>query len=369
MPEPISEMAADGRPSSIPPAARWFYDAQEWLLCQRDEQGELHGPLRSFRADGTRWLEFEYRHGKRHGPFRRFHASGAIEQEGRYFDDLADGLLCVYANGEQTRTIRECCIPDGTRVMRQEHRRGQLLAESYHAADGRRLFDPNAAASPSDWPKPLREREDDVLSGVYDFWSSREPLIVADPDAARVEQPLGALREAIDRAAQRVEAHRAVLMARGEQRIPPHVSRLISGAPLRRFSFKSEDGETVHVDETLALNDRPTPELVRRTRIEWTALCWLCWAAGLDRVAVPTQIVPRPELFAALVVSSERQAALSGHDLRPDGDAHFHSLNEMHLPASALAHLADHYREMRAVLLFVSDPECQSPWQDDLGRA
>jgi hypothetical protein len=185
--------------------ARWFFDAQEWLSCERDERDELRGSLRSYRAAGTPWLECEYRHGQRHGPFRRFYASGQLAQEGRYFDDFLDGLLSVFSEGDDGYSIRECCIAPGKRVMKQEHRRGKLLAQSFYAADGARLFDPNATSPVVSWPEPLREREGDWLGGAFDFWPSREPLVVADPDAAHVEQPLPALRAAINRAAQRVQ--------------------------------------------------------------------------------------------------------------------------------------------------------------------
>jgi hypothetical protein len=98
-------------------------------------------------------------------------------------------------------------------------------------------------------------------------------------------------------------------------------------------------------------------------------LCWLCWAAGLDEIAYPSQIAARPELYAALLLASERQATLSGHEPKADAAPHFHGIDETTLPASALEDIADHYREIRAVLLFATDPECRSPWQNDLGRA
>ena len=116
------------RPSNVPHNARWFFASDEWLFCERDSGGELHGPFRTYRADGTPELSFEYRHGKRHGPFQRFYASGRLAQEGRYFDDLLDGLVVSRSDGENTYSIRECCIPETARVMKQEHRRGQLLA-------------------------------------------------------------------------------------------------------------------------------------------------------------------------------------------------------------------------------------------------
>ncbi|HEY3253065.1 MAG TPA: hypothetical protein VGJ91_03920 [Polyangiaceae bacterium] len=367
---------SSARPSNVPHNARWFFDSQEWLFCERDEEGELHGSVRTFREDGTPWLEFEYRHGKRHGPFRRFYASGQVAQTGRYFDDLLDGLLVVRSDAENTYSIRECCIPAAARTMKQEHRRGHLLAESFEDEQGQRLVDQEGGPGASDFPEPLREREDDVLRFGYDFWPAREAISALreadESNQASVEQPLRAVREAILRSAQRFLALRRALLERSVAPVPPDISAdfLVAPLPLRRYSFDAEsaDGKVaVHVDE-LPSESKSTRELCQRARLEWTALCWLCWAVGLDQVALPQRIESRPELYAALVAASERQARLSGHDLQPSAAPHFHGLDETRLPASALAHLADHYREIRAVLLFLCDAECQSPWQDDLGR-
>ncbi|MEI9942066.1 MAG: hypothetical protein WDO69_33040 [Pseudomonadota bacterium] len=362
------------RPSNVPLNARWFFDSEEWLFCERDADGELHGSVRTYREDGTPWLEFEFRHGKRHGPFRRFYASGHVAQAGRYFDDLLDGLLVVRSDGENTYSIRPCCIPEAARVMKQEHRRGQLLAEIFEDEQGQRLADAEGVPGANGWPEPLREREDDVLAFGFDFWPGRESFAGAsEADQASVEQSLPAVRQAIQRSAQRLLAFRRELLNRGVSLVPPDISRLIAdfGLSLRRFSFETEydDGKvTVSVDETPVLSGS-TRELCTRARLEWTALCWLCWAVGLDQIALPERLESHEDLYAALVSASERQAGLTGHDLKPSAAPHFHGLDETRLPASALAHLADHYREIRAVLLFLSDAECQSPWQDDLGRA
>jgi len=364
------------RPGNVPHNARWFYASDEWLFCERDADGELHGAYRTYRADGTPELEFEYRHGKRHGPFRRFYASGQLAQEGRYFDDLLDGLVVFRSDGANAYSIRECCIPANARVMKQEHRRGQLLAEICEDEHGRRLADAEGAPGASGWPEPLREREDDVSGIAYDFWPAREaPVLAGDASGAgeaRVEQSLLVVRETIQRSAQRLWSLRADSLAQGSASVPPDVSALLGVPPsLRQFSFTVEGDEDDQI--TVRADESPprwgsTRELSARVRLEWTTLCWLCWAVGLDEIALPEHIQSRVELHAVLVAASERQAALTGHDTKPSAASHFHGLDETRLPASALAHLADHYREIRAVLLFLSDAECQSLWQDDLGR-
>src|SRR6185369_7345551 len=281
------------RPSSVPPNARWFFDSEEWLYCERDAHGELHGSLRTYREDGTPWLEYEYKHGKRHGPFRRYHASGQVAQEGRYFDDLLDGLVSFLSDGENRYSIRECCIPASTRVMRQEHRRGQLLAETYEDERGQLLEDPAIGApGAKGWPQPLCEREDQMLSLAFDFWPAREALSsTLELTEACVEQPMLAVRQAIQRSAQRLLVLRREHASRGLSLDSPDVSLLVTEPepPLRRFAFEADSDAgklTVRVDETIA-PAQSTRELRVQIRLEWTVLCWLCWAVGLDEIALP----------------------------------------------------------------------------------
>lgn len=369
-------MAAPVRPGNVPALAEWYFDSREWVLCARDAQGELHGPLRAYREDGTASLELEYLHGRREGPFRRFHGSGKLAQRGRYFDDVPDGLLSVYSDGESAHTIRECCILDAARVMRQEFRRGQLLAESFYDAQGELLPSAEGAFGARGWPQPLRERESDLLGIAFAFWPSSEVLPAAASELpVEVEQPLSVLRDAIQRAALRLHSLRLQLLARGAQHLPPDTSALAERAPpLRRFTFTTLVGEgassvevDVEVDETLPIA-RGVEELWIRAHLEWTLLSTLCWAAGSPQIELPERILARAELYAALLHASGRVGALSGHELEPNREVHFHDQDETVLPASALELLASHYGEIRAALLFAMDPECQSPWQDDLGR-
>jgi hypothetical protein len=353
------------RPPSVPVSAEWDFESGTWVLGRRDAAGELQGELRVYAADGTPQLEQHYRRGKRHGSFRRFHRSGALAQAGRYFEGLLDGFSISYSDGDDSESIRECCIPAAARTLRQEHRRGVPLVEAFYAADGSVIVAEGGVAH------ELREREDDVLLSAYDFWPAREAFAVVEGDVVSVAQPLQALRDAIVRAGQRLAAYRAALRRKAPELVPPDVSALVKQPlPLRRQSVVLPGSEMLAlIDEEPSVRDRTPQELALKARLEWTTLCWLCWAAGLDRIALPERLTPRPELYAALLHASSRVAALDGAELSLEAYGHFHGLDETCLPASALSHLADHYREIRAVLLFVSDAECVSPWQDDLGRA
>lgn len=358
----------------MPQGAELLPLEQAFRWCERDEAGELHGALRVYALDGTARLEQEYVHGKRHGAFRRFHASGALAEVGRYFDDLRDGFWVTLADGDSSASIRDCCIPEAARRLHQEYRRGRVLAEVFFSATGEVLEEPTAVVDPRH--EPLRERAEDVLTFSFGFWPGHEPLpssgsapLEPAPERARVEQTLPELAQAIRRAAARVMLYRAALACEKLSLAPPDVSFLLDEAvELRRFEITPEGEESA-----LAVDERPClPEdaaaLALEARIAWSGLCWLCWAAGMDELALPTKWRSRHELHDALLLVSSRAASLRHHAAELDDAPHFHGLDESLLPGSALAQLARHYEEARAMLLFASDPECVSPWQDDLGR-
>ena len=217
------------------------------------------------------------------------------------------------------------------------------------------------------WRGSLRDRQLDVFCIPYDFWPAFEPALVAAPDGeVRVEQSTEAMRAAVARAAQRVQACRELAIARGLSDAPPDVRTLASNEPPQRVSFENDEGETIRIDETLAIARLTEHELMFRSRLEWLSLCWLCWAAGLNAVGPVHRVLPRPEVHDVLLSVAACIERLQ--NCEPSSAQHFHRLDEARLPASALAILAQYYQEVRAVLLFACDPECRSPWQDDLGR-
>ena len=345
----------------LPPGAEWHFDVREWVVAKYDRDGRPHGALLRFRDTGRLAARYDYRHGQRCGPFQAYHPSGALAQTGRYFLGELDGLLTAYSDPRPHR-FAEVSLGPERGIVKREYRRGVLLAEA-HATD--------AAESPVD---DVREREHDLLSVPYDFWPAFETIesLHSETEPARVEQPFSALSSAIARAAERVMTCRAELSRRGARELPPDVSQLSAGESARprrySFSFTGADGAlvVVQVNELLDVSELTPSHLAQRTQLEWAGLCWLCWAAGRDAVERPCELRARPELHEALLgvaIRLEQLAALAVSEL-----PRFHRLDEMRLPASALAHIAALYREIRAVLLFAVDPDCQSPWQDDLGR-
>jgi hypothetical protein len=134
----------------------------------------------------------------------------------------------------------------------------------------------------------------------------------------------------------------------------------------------------VKVDERIVV-DRETslPALMRFARREWVGLCWLCWAVGLDRLALPAEIAKRPQFGAAAGMSIERlwrcrdKLITGGLRAMTQGVPGFVWEGiEIDLLPGVLAEIAaDEYREMRAVFYWLCDEGVQSPWQDNLRTA
>lgn len=220
---------------------------------------------------------------------------------------------------------------------------------------------------------------------VFDFWPDHVELddSVAEQLPTSVGQPLEALRIAVAKVALRLDHLRSELRRLScdpdDSWFPPDVSSLHRDVPvaLEQYQFTvNVDGETdtVLVDERLTPDTSSVPALMRQVRIEWQALCWLCFAAGASRVELPTTQRPQERFGRALSTAFSRhfrcidQLQTGGlrskvHQLR---GFVWEGLPVERLRRSALELARDDYREMRAVLFFCADASCRSAWQDDL---
>jgi hypothetical protein len=196
-----------------------------------------------------------------------------------------------------------------------------------------------------------------------------------------VAQDLQALRRAISKSAKRVDIVRQKLSRRGlnAEWLPPNTGALCASQPeaLECYEFVVEftDGsDTILVREELDVEAKSTADLMRLARAEWQMLCWLCFCAGLDEVALPERLHPQPHFAQALATAFGRhyraadQCQTSGLRSRVQKLAGFQweGLDVGALPATFARMALREYVEMRAALFFAGDPECRSPWQDDL---
>jgi hypothetical protein len=229
----------------------------------------------------------------------------------------------------------------------------------------------------------------EVLFGEFRF----VPLASDLPEGSFEElpscpaQPLSVLNGAISKAALRLTQVRAALQRLYAESklmaiaLPPDVSHLVQGdVSLRQWQFDiEEEGQAVKiaVDERLTVDVHSAVALLSRARVEWTALCWLCWSAGLGEVAQPQALNPPTNFNQALGQSVQRywrckdQVATAGLLARRQGVPGFrwreHEVSTLSGPLLQMA--SNEYLEQRAILLWLADDQCQSPWQDDLRPA
>jgi hypothetical protein len=143
---------------------------------------------------------------------------------------------------------------------------------------------------------------------------------------------------------------------------------------------ETENGvETVEltVDEALDPGALPISLLMRMARAEWAALCWLCWSAGLDQVALPERIAHQPDFTAAVNMSLTRwfrardQLQTGGLVSRARGVPGFlwegHDIGELDPTLAGIA--ADEYFEMRCLFVWLMFRENVSPFQSDIRAA
>jgi hypothetical protein len=111
-----------------------------------------------------------------------------------------------------------------------------------------------------------------------------------------------------------------------------------------------DGGVTLRVDEQLQAAGRAVPGLLALAHADWSALAWLCWSAGLDRVEVPETLRPPPaERLAAamrtIVARCWRVQALPPH------------LAEV---------TASELLAVRAMFIWLASPDALSPFESDL---
>ena len=268
-----------------------------------------------------------------------------------------------------------------------------LLLEigSVHEA---RLVQTTLARLSPDGTQPVADLQR-VVFPVFDYWPTRATLDdqVSSELPDRVEQDVDRMRAVVAKLALRLGHVRSALRARLSEYgqagspdwLPPDVSHLLlpGETQLETYSFEAvfpaDDGKTaevdaVVVDERIVLEELSVTELMRRARVEWTALCWVCYSVGLDQVALPLTVNTPNSFHRAITTAFARhyrlvdQLQTAGLRSRAKGIPSFdwQGFPIEGLGSSLLRQARDEYLEMRAVLYFAADPTCRSLWQDDL---
>jgi MORN repeat variant len=261
----------------------------------------------------------------------------------------------------------------------------------------------DAAALPDDLQeqRSFLESYTQVIFTAFPFVPARTDVRTLFPDVPEgPEQSLANVQAQVRKYATHLEALRGTLVARLDPGaappwLPPSLAHLLpeGPVPLETWEFEEivedeSDGvqagtdakpeptpTLVKVEEQLLIEaETPLPSLLRLARREWNGLCWLCWSAGLDQVAMPTAIVPPADFGLAAGMSVERtwrcrdKLTTGGLRALTQGLPGFTWEGfEIELLPTVLAQIAtEEYLEMRALFYWLCDAGVQSPWQDNL---
>ncbi len=233
-----------------------------------------------------------------------------------------------------------------------------------------------------------------LLFPEWTFWPGREtPESALDNLPDTPAQPLPSLLHAIALYATRLNQIRAAveqLLPRAPNPrphwLPPDLSALLPEGPVALESYTATimdetdagpENTEVTIDETVAVAGAGLPALMRAARANWTALSWLCWTAGLERVALPDTLSPPMEFPLAAGMSISRcwraQDALATGGLRSmtAGVPGFvwEGLDIETMPKHLAQMAAEEYLEMRSVFLWLTSADNVSPFQSDLRQA
>jgi hypothetical protein len=135
--------------------------------------------------------------------------------------------------------------------------------------------------------------------------------------------------------------------------------------------------ETIEIDEELATDGVGVPSLLATAHADWAALSWLCWAVGLDRVALPDGVSAPAELATAMQLIVHRtwriKDRLSTGSLlsRSRGIPGFEwqGVDIDELPRRLAEMATAEYVAVRSMFLWLVSPDAVSPFQDDLRDA
>ena len=225
------------------------------------------------------------------------------------------------------------------------------------------------------------------LRGLFPEWrfvpASEPPETTFDEVPEAPERTLDDVRALVQKYATRLQGLRARMLERITERnpaLPPDLSLLLPDGPVPleagETTLEDDDGDvqSVEFDEQLSDDDHELPALLVTARGDWTALCWLCWAAGLDAVGLPDALHPPAEFGKAAGMAQQRLWRARDQRVFNGRNARAHQVPSFEWEGTDLAELSPNvarlaetqYAEMQAVFYWLIDPRLKTPWQDNL---
>ena len=236
-----------------------------------------------------------------------------------------------------------------------------------------------------------------VVFRPFDGRPWRETL-APDPELDGVSVGLGHgiddVRHAVAVYATRLERARAAIRAlvpdgAAADWLPPDLAHLLPSGPvaLRRETVECDPDpaapeggdqapETIQIDEELETDGAVVPALLATAHADWAALTWLCWAVGLDRVAMPKDLAPPADLALAMQMMvrhtwriKDRIASggLIARSQRVPG-FEWQGIDVDALPRHLVDVAIPEYVGVRSMFLWLAS-DAMSPFQDDIRDA
>lgn len=226
-----------------------------------------------------------------------------------------------------------------------------------------------------------------MLRGSFPSWAftpNEEPPQTSFEDVP--EAPVRTLPEVQALAAKyatRLQAARTKLLERLSENnvdLPPDLKALLPDGPVElevgAADLEDEEGDVTQVDfdERPDFHDADIAQLLRFARADWSALSWLCWAAGETEVTLPTKLEAPENFGLAAGMAQQRlwrardQRAFSGRNAKAHDVASFEweGADMAELPPHLAGIAEDQYAEMQALFYWLIDPRLKTPWQDNL---
>ncbi|HEY3449622.1 MAG TPA: thiol reductase thioredoxin [Myxococcales bacterium] len=220
----------------------------------------------------------------------------------------------------------------------------------------------------------------------FEFWPAREqPATHYDDLPQALAQPPAQIRVVFLKYLTRLAILREAQLAFLQEGIEPgwllpDVEPLLPKGKVKleetSLDVGDEDGEghAVGLDERMQVAGLGLPEVQRLARAEWTAVTWLCWACGLEEVALPKTIAAPKDFGQAAGMAVER--LWRARDLRLTGGEGakkskspgfaWEGVEIDQLHPGLVSMCENEYAEMAAMFRWIADAGHRSPWQDNL---
>lgn len=225
------------------------------------------------------------------------------------------------------------------------------------------------------------------LRGVFPTWdfgpATETPVSSFEDVPEAPVRTLEEIQQLVRKYATRLQLARTAMLEKltpQNPALPPDLSALLPDGLVEldagELELEDDDGDvqSIDFDEVPPVKGADLPTLLRLARADWTSLSWLCWACGLDEVAMPEALSPPADFGKAAGMAQQRlwrardQRAFKGRNAQQHGVESFEwegtDMAEIPPPVAGIAE--QQYAEMQALFYWLIDEKLKTPWQDNL---